>query len=646
MLHAVPPTNRPEATGARTRDGAAPSAVDRALVSLDGRLCTWRDRCREGITAGYQLGDAPTSATQRWLVEIPDVGPTCEVLLADRLLFDLEPIEREAMLAWVRASQDESGAWLDVHGRPDLSLTAMAWWALAQAGDDRTSDRMVKAVRVVHALGGAQRANFEVRLWLAMAGLIQWSWLPAIPSELFLLPPQIAISPARFSPWARGVLTPYLLIARAPARLHLLDASELLLRRSGETLVAPRLTRPGLAGDLLQAFDRAVKLSRKLPRGPLPQIAQRRALGWLDALQQDHGGWFSTRPTLLSLIALRVMGARTDDPRIRRGLDYLRRARGRVVGSGDRIHVAQGQSAAPLPVTAALLATGLESRDIAPLLRWQLQESGPWQHRADAPAGGWPTEPGARAHLDLDATVAVLETLEGVRTDDPAAAPAWAAARRATAVMLAMQEGTGAFARFERGEADVLMQRLPWTDADLLAYGKPDDGVHVRLAALVLERLAATGLRAEDDRVSRSLDFLIRKSADRNDAMPLGTLCAVARAAGALLPDDHALRRGLEQRIRSRQRDDGSFGSLVDTAHALRALVALGHACVQGQRAVRHLLAAIDGDVDAFTSGRTTSCGGPGLSPDTIDPTAAGRETAVALRRWTALAATVTELRT
>ena len=67
---------------------------------------------------------------------------------------------------------------------------------------------MVKAQRVVHSLGGAQRANFGVRLWLALAGAVPWDFLPAIPGELFLLPRSTWVSPSRFAPWARGIKTP------------------------------------------------------------------------------------------------------------------------------------------------------------------------------------------------------------------------------------------------------------------------------------------------------------------------------------------------------------------------------------------------------------------------------------------------------
>ena len=103
------------------------------------------------------------------------------------------------MLVWIRAQQDESGAWLDLDGKPDLSVTALAWWARAQAGDDTNQEDMVMALRAVHELGGAQRASFTVRLWLALAGLVPWAWLPSIPSESWLLPNYVALSPARIS---------------------------------------------------------------------------------------------------------------------------------------------------------------------------------------------------------------------------------------------------------------------------------------------------------------------------------------------------------------------------------------------------------------------------------------------------------------
>ncbi|MBX7078457.1 MAG: hypothetical protein K1X88_04650 [Nannocystaceae bacterium] len=640
MLTAVPPASA-RASSSRTHGTVVRGApLDQTLARLDAWLEPWRERVRERAETGSRRDRAEQEPP--WALQVPDVGPSAEVLLADRLLHALLPAEREGLLTWIRESQHESGAWLDVHGRPDLSITALAYWALADAGDDRSAEAMVKAVRVVHALGGAQRANFEVRLWLAMAGQIDWSWLPAIPAELFLLPGSMPLSPARFSPWARGVLTPYLLIARAPARLHLADASELLLRRGNEALVAPRLTRPGLAGDLLQAFDRTVKLSRKLPRGPLPRWAQQRAQAFIDGAQQEHGGWFSARPTLLSLLALRVMGARSDDPRIARGLAYLRAARGRVLTPGGTVALAQGLLAAPMGVCAGLLGTGLLPTDAAWLVREQLHDRGPWQARADAPAGGWPLEPGARAHLDLAATLAVLETLAQLRPEDAGAPAAWSAARRASAVLLAMQEGSGAFARFERGETEVFMQRLPWTDGDLLAYGRDGDATHVQLTADALTRLCAVGLRAEDDRVARGIAWL-RQAATRRDPPGLSTSCAIARAAAVLLPESDDLRVQTERRIRNRQRDDGSFGSLLDTALALRALVELGHTCVQTQRAVRHIMGAVE-QADAGL-GLQAFGGGFGLSPDTVDPTAAARHCVAALRAYAVAASAVTELR-
>lgn len=634
------------------RSRSVPAEVER-VETLGDALANSRSRAA-ALTARWRNrthGGASDKAEphRRWLLHVPDVGPSCEAILADRLFFDLRPDEREGLLEFIRKSQDESGAWLDLSGRPDLSLTVLGWWARAEAGDDRKSESMIRAVRMVHALGGAQRANFSVRLWLAMAGQIPWSYLPAIPSELFLFSPLVPLSPARFSPWARGMLTPYVLIARAPTRLHLCDASDLLLRRKDGSLVAPRLTRHGLAGDLLQAFDRTVKLSRKFPRGPIPRWATARAERWIDGAQQQHGGWFSLRPTLSSLIALRVMGATSDDPRIRRGLDYLRNARGLArinqgVGAGA-VAMAQGLGNTPLSTTARLMRCDPQESDVAWLLRQELSERGPWQERADAPAGGWPVEPGARHHLDLEATCMVLEALSTLPASSSRVAPAWAAIRRATDVLLAMQEAHGGFSRFERGESDVFMRHLPWMDADLLAYGDGGDSAHVRLSALALARLGRIGFRLDDDRIARGMRWLERQVSDEHAHREMSTLAAVARCVGTLCPDDHPLRREIERRVRARQHEDGSFGDVVDTSRALVALLDLGPVCVQADRAARHLVAAVEQMGDRLEHVGTISGDGFGLSSLCYDPSAGVLEITLALEAFARQGGTLGETR-
>ncbi len=635
-------------SSASTAAAAGPSAslhmgtspLEAGLERARAGAAAWRER--SGHTPP---GRGASDVALPWLLHVPDVGPTCEVLLADRLFHDLRPAERAGLLAFVRGTQDESGAWLDAHGTPDLSLTALGWWALRDAGDDPRADHMLLAERVVHRLGGAQRANFAVRLWLAMGGQIPWAWLPAIPSELFLLSPRVLLSPARFSPWARGVLTPYLIIARAPARLQLPDASPLLLPHNDGQPVAPRLTRPGLAGDLLQAFDRTVKLSRKLPRGPLPRIATRRALAWIDEHQQGHGGWFSVRPTLLSLVALRVMGAASGDPRLRRGLDHLRQSRGQARiphgrGAGQPA-LAQGVGGRSLDALGRLLACGAQESEITWLLRQELTQRGPWQARADAATGGWPHEPGATHHVDVESTCAVLHAFGAQPEDSSQVTASWATARRGLDVLLAMQEPDGRFSRFERGESEVFMQGLPWTDADLLAHGRPDDSEHLRVTARVLTALASAGFRADDDRVGRGLRWLERTLEPRlHEQVSAGALSGVAHLAealGALAPSNHGLRRELEQRLRGRQREDGSFGAAVDTAHALQAFVALGHTDVQAQRAARwltnHVMRTSADELDAWSR---PVAWGLGLSPAGFDPSAGPREIALALKAYTA----------
>lgn len=612
------------------------TALDLAIDRTQGWCRVWWSRIHHG--------------TAPWLVAIPDIGPSCEVLLADALFHDLRDDEREGLLAWVRSQQHADGSWHDASGQPDLSLTCLGWWALVQHGDAADAPALDKALRIVHELGGARRANLTVRLWLAMAGVVPWDWVPAVPSELYLLPEYVPLSPARLSPWARQMVTALHLLAEGPARIHLVDASDLLLcGREGEA-VPPRLTSPGLAGDLLQAFDKSIKLARTLPRGAFHRRSLARALRWIDAAQQANGGWFSVRPTLYSLLALRAAGALSDDPRVRRGLDYLRRARGLVelAGSGERV-LAQGLSTRPLAKVARLGVVagpsagrpleGVRER----LLGSEIARPGPWQLRADAATGGWPLEADADSHLDLRTTCSVIEVLRttsksGVASSAAATSSTRASLRRAAEVMLAMQEPDGSFAWFERGEADVPLSHFPWRDADQLNLGRTDDVGRVTLCAMVLRELAGLGWRREDDRVAKGLAWLERQLAAQGTDWSVATLSEVVRAAVAQCASDHPLRCKAEALLRGRQAEDGSFGDEVATARAILALLEGGGACVQTLRAARFLVARVErlagscaGRVDCVPCVANVEQPGFGLSPRLRDPSAGVRDIHAAL---------------
>lgn len=612
----------------------APERLQAALARASAGVTSWLERAR-----GRAQGPS-------WSLGVPDISLACEVLLADRLFHDLTPEEAGGLARWVRAQQQPSGAWHSPDGGPaDLSLTVFGWWALVEAGEDPSAEHLVRARRVVHELGGAQRANASVRMWLAMAGHIPWSWVPTLPAELWLLPPSMLLSPSRVAPWGRGVMTPYLLLSRAPARIHVSNAKALLLTRPDGEPILPRLTQPGLAGDLLQNFDQAVKVIRKLPRGPILGVALARVQRWLVEAQQRHGGWFSARPTLLSLLALRVLGATYDDPRIRRGLDYLRRARGRTRVAGapgeGPSDLAQGLVCLPLAAAARLVRaatlTGEAGAEegITWLLEQEITDPGEWQLRVNAPAGGWPCEPGADRYVDALSTCAVLDALAAVPKGSPLQPRIRAASRRAVEVLLAMQEPDGGFSRFERGESEVFMTRFPIRDAELLTAGDPHRPARVRLSAAALRQLARLGFQADDDRIARGIAFLWDRVTVDFSAFDVATLAEIAMCAAALCPPTHPLRQTVERQLRGRQREDGGFGSPVATALAAQGMMALeGGVCVQTQRAARELVQAVEGGAEAVAGAWSE---GFGLSPACFDPSAGVCEAALALSQFSGL---------
>jgi squalene cyclase len=555
------------------------------------------------------------------------------------------------LLAGLRSRQQPSGAWLDAHGQPDLGRTALAWWALAQHGESTAAPHMVAAERVVHELGGAQRGPFELRLLLALAGRGAWSWLPSIPSELWLLPSAAPLSPHRLAPWARSMVHAFHLLAKSVARVHLVDPSRLLLRGHDGRVVEPRIVTAGLPGDVLQAVADGIRWSRRLPRGWLHQRSMRRAELALFSMQQAHGGWFGSIATVFALLAMRARGVHSDDPRIQRGLAYLATA----MGQTQHGHLVLADTTLPTLLRARFVAA-LPELPVRELLADEIGAGGPWQMRADARAGGFELERGAAQILDTRATAEVLATLRHRRalaSRDATAArrrgsaeigaaglvhtEAWPALRRSVHVLLAMQEPDGSFARFERGEREIPLARLPWRDACRLATLDGDLEDRIERTAVIVRELAAVGWRREDDRVARALAWLEAALDTRLRTLSVEGLAAVAAASAAQLPTDAPLRKRVEQVLRGRQREDGSFGSVVATARALDALLALDGVCVQATRAARYLVQSLE-VLDA-TRGKDLHVQAiTGQHPDTpwIDPLGGVRESATVLARYAA----------
>ena len=94
------------------------------------------------------------------------------------------------------ATQRDDGSWANWwNGPADLSTTVESYYALRLCGIPADDPRLLRAKEVVHSLGGAERARFFTKLWLAVMGRYPWDRIPVLPPEMILLPARAPLSP-------------------------------------------------------------------------------------------------------------------------------------------------------------------------------------------------------------------------------------------------------------------------------------------------------------------------------------------------------------------------------------------------------------------------------------------------------------------
>ena len=468
------------------------------------------------------------------------------------------------------ATRRDDGSWpVWFGGPPDLSVAVEAYAALRLCGVPADDPQMVRTRDLVRSLGGANRARFFTRLWLAVLGWYPWRALPYLPPELIFLPPRAPLSIYRFACWARQTFVALMIVlSKQPTFPQHLTIDELFCEPAG-SVDGPPPRNPGRWTPVFRALMPVARLWGR--RGPkrASDAAYRRIEQWIVERQEADGSWGGIQPPwVYSLIALHTQGYPVDHPVLQRGFDGLD---GFVIEEDERLRM-QG-CVSPVwdtcLATVALADTGLRLDDaaVARAIDWmrgkEIRRYGDWYAipRRGRP-GGWSFEIANEWYPDTDDTAEVILAMikAGVPPDD-------AAIRRGIDWLLAMQSSNGGWGSFDVDNDAAVVAQLPVCD-----FGEVLDPPTEDVTAHIVEALAAAGLRTDHPAIRRGLEFLRREQRPDgswwgrwgvNHVYGTGAVLPALAAAGE---DPHApYVRAAVDWLADHQNPDGGWGERIES---------------------------------------------------------------------------------
>jgi squalene-hopene/tetraprenyl-beta-curcumene cyclase len=489
--------------------------------------------------------------------------------------------QTERSAAWIRSQQRADGTWANFHGGPgDLSSTIEAYWALRLAGDGAEAEHMRAAAEFIRERGGIERARVFTHVWMALFGLWPWEQIPALPSELTLLPSWVPFNIYDFACWARQTVVA-LSVVRAYRPQHALpfDLDE---------LHGSEPWRPGegrsRTGRWLARGDRALRAYERRPLRWLRALALARAERWIIARQEADGSWGGIQPPwVYSLMALSLRGYQIDHPVMRVGLAGIERFMIEENGT-RRLEACQSPVWDTALAMVALRDAGVPADDPA-LLRgadWLLGEEvrvrGDWAvRRPQLEPGGWAFEFANDNYPDVDDTAEVVLALLGADARRGAARTSrmQEAIARAQVWLEGMQSADGGWGAFDADNTRAIVRELPFLD-----FGEVIDEPSADVTAHALEMLAALGA-TDGEPARRGREWLL--AAQEEDGSwfgrwgvnyVYGTGAALpALIAAGVEPSALCIRRAVSW-LESHQNEDGGWGedarSYEDRAYAGR----------------------------------------------------------------------------
>jgi squalene-hopene/tetraprenyl-beta-curcumene cyclase len=415
---------------------------------------------------------------------------------------------------YIRRRQLPDGGWnIYIGGPSELNATVKAYVALKLAGDSPTTPHMARARCQIHELGGVEATNSYTRLYLALGGVLPWSYVPAIPPELILLPSWFFLNIYSMSSWTRAIVVPLMLLYGGKPQWDLPPNSgvEELFRDASGRIPAFEWDRRLVSWrNFFLVLDRLFKLHEKLPWKPLRNRALHRAKQWLLEHLERSEGLGAIYPAMVnSIFALRAMGYSVDDPLTAREIGHLADFE---IEDGDTLRMQPCVS--PIWDTAlamfSLQEAGLPAdhpalvKAASWLLDNQVLGGGDWQiNNPGVEPGGWAFEFRNDFYPDVDDTGFVLMALQRVAYPDPARLEQ--ALRRGTAWVLSMQNRDGGWGAFDRDNDSTFLTRVPFADHNAMIDPSTGD-----VTARVLEYLGRSRWPASDPRIRRAVEFLRR----------------------------------------------------------------------------------------------------------------------------------------
>jgi len=449
-----------------------------------------------------------------WWAELEsNVTITSEVVLLHKIWGTDQERPLQKVEAYLRSQQREHGGWELCYGDGgEISTSVEAYMALRLLGVPATDPAMLKAKKFILGRGGISKTRIFTKFHLALIGCYDWRGVPSIPPWVMLLPENFVFSIYEMSSWARGSTVPLLIVFDQKPVYKTNPAITLdELYTEGADQVRFELPRHGDWTDLFVVLDDAFKLAENFNVVPFREVGLEAAERWVLERQEVTGDWGGIIPAMLnSLLALRSLDYDVADPIVVRGLEAVDHF---AIETADTYLIQPCIS--PVWDTAWVMRALVDS-GIAPdhpalvragewLLSKQILSYGDWaiKNRQGKP-GGWAFEFENRFYPDLDDSAVVVMALNAVQL--PQENQKQSAIARAVAWMASMQCQEGGWAAFDLNNNSDWLNYLPY--ADLKAMIDPNTA---DVTARVLEMLGSCNLSMDQDKLERSLAYLIQE---------------------------------------------------------------------------------------------------------------------------------------